>query len=194
MRSLAGGASRFRSGHRRKPVEDPDGQSADGVDIAPTVGHRIRCVQRAGCLRAVGPPRPARGMHCVRSTTVRSGTAIVNSGLAQPVDASSKIWGSAVLEVMPSFGYTLRRWYPTVRGLMNRRLPMSTLDRPSRASQAIWVSCGVSSAVLCRPVALSSRALRSAKASIPIAANSSWATRKCSRAEREPARRGHGCG
>jgi hypothetical protein len=36
-------------------------------------------------------------------------------------------------ELMSSVLKTLRRWYWTVRGLMNSRAPISGLDRPSRA-------------------------------------------------------------
>ena len=43
---------------------------------------------------------------------------------------------------MSSFGNTLCRWYSTVRGLMNSCAPISGLERPSRASRAIWASCG----------------------------------------------------
>src|SRR5690242_17812533 len=41
---------------------------------------------------------------------------------------------------MPSLVKTLRRWYWTVRELMNSRLPISGLDRPSRsrATRASW--------------------------------------------------------
>ena len=48
-------------------------------------------------------------------------------------------------ELMPSLVKTLPRWYWTVRALMNSCAPISGFDRPSRASRAIWVSCGVSS-------------------------------------------------
>jgi hypothetical protein len=45
---------------------------------------------------------------------------------------------------MPSLVKTLPRWYSTVRALMNRRVPISGLVSPSRASLAIWSSCAVS--------------------------------------------------
>jgi hypothetical protein len=41
---------------------------------------------------------------------------------------------------MPRLVKTLRRWYWTVRALMNMRTPISGLDRPSRAIRAIWAS------------------------------------------------------
>ena len=44
--------------------------------------------------------------------------------------------------MIPSFVNTLRRWYSTVRGLMNSCAPISGFVRPSRASRAIWASCG----------------------------------------------------
>ena len=47
-------------------------------------------------------------------------------------------------EVIPNFVNTLPRWYWTVRVLMNSRVPISGLDRPPRASRAIWASCSVS--------------------------------------------------
>ena len=43
---------------------------------------------------------------------------------------------------MSSFVKTLRRWYSTVRGLMNSCAPISGLVWPSAASRAIWASCG----------------------------------------------------
>ena len=46
-------------------------------------------------------------------------------------------------ELMSSFLKTLRRWYCTVRELMNSCAPISGLERPSRASLAICASCGV---------------------------------------------------
>jgi len=46
---------------------------------------------------------------------------------------------------MPSLVKTLPRWYWTVWELMNSRTPISGLDRPSRASRAIWASWAVSS-------------------------------------------------
>ena len=48
-------------------------------------------------------------------------------------------------ELMSSLVKTLRRWYSTVRGLMNSRAPISGFDSPSRASRAIWASWAVSS-------------------------------------------------
>ena len=76
-----------------------------------------------------------------------------------------------------------------VRGLRNSRALISGLDRPSRASLAICSSCGVSSSIVSTerlrtfsPVASNSRRARSAKASMPISTNSSWAARSCSRA------------
>ena len=52
---------------------------------------------------------------------------------------------SAAREEIPSLPYTLCRWYSTVRGLMNNRLPMSALDSPSLAIRAIWASWAVNS-------------------------------------------------
>ena len=46
---------------------------------------------------------------------------------------------------MPSLVNTLLKWYLTVRGLMNNRVPISGLERPSRASRAIRASWAVSS-------------------------------------------------
>lgn len=45
---------------------------------------------------------------------------------------------------MPSLVNTWPRWYRTVRELMNRRVPISGFDRPSRASRATWASWAVS--------------------------------------------------
>ena len=45
-------------------------------------------------------------------------------------------------EVISSFWMTLRRWYCTVRGLMNSCEPISGLERPSLASRAICDSWG----------------------------------------------------
>ena len=76
---------------------------------------------------------------------------------------------------MPSLRNTLRRWYWTVRGLMNSWAPISGFVRPSRASRAICASCAVSSSRVSTrrlrtvsPVARSSRRARSANASTPI--------------------------
>ena len=96
-------------------------------------------------------------------------------------------------ELMPSLVKTLRRWYWTVRELMNSRAPISGLDRPSRASRATWASWAVSASPVSRlrlrtvsPVASSSRRARSANASMPIASSISWAVRNCSRASAAP--------
>lgn len=85
-------------------------------------------------------------------------------------------------ELMFNFEKTLLRCHSTVRGLMNRRTAISTLERPSPASRATWASCGVrlvcASTVRGRtvsPVAVSSSAVRLAKASISIAVNISCA-------------------
>src|SRR5690242_10614344 len=45
---------------------------------------------------------------------------------------------------MPSLPKTLPRWYSTVRGLRNSRVPISGLDRPARAMRTIWASRVVS--------------------------------------------------
>jgi hypothetical protein len=45
---------------------------------------------------------------------------------------------------MPSLVKTLRRWYWTVRGLMNSRVLICGLDSPSPASRATWASWVVS--------------------------------------------------
>jgi hypothetical protein len=102
-------------------------------------------------------------------------------------------------ELMSSLVKILPRWYWTVRALRNRRVPISGLDRPSRASRAITVSWAVSASRVwtvrlraVSPVASSSMRARSAKASMPIAASRSWAVRSCSRASiRRPWRRSH---
>src|ERR1700754_4254429 len=81
------------------------------------------------------------------------------------VASAGRTRSSSLRELMPSLVKTLRRWYLTVRGLMNSRVPISGFDSPSRASRAICASWGVSSplvsAVRLRtvsPVASSSRA------------------------------------
>jgi hypothetical protein len=51
-----------------------------------------------------------------------------------PLDRTLSSW---LREVMPSLLKTLRKWYWTVRALMNMRAPISGLDRPSRAIRAI---------------------------------------------------------
>ena len=83
-------------------------------------------------------------------------------------------------ELTPSFVKTLRRWYSTVRGLMNSWLPISWLVCPAAVSRAICVSCAVSTSgarpVRLRtvsPVAASSRRARSANAAAPISLNTS---------------------
>jgi hypothetical protein len=59
----------------------------------------------------------------------------------QPATAAREVSGSAVSsswrELMSSLVKTLRRWYLTVRGLMNSSAPISGLESPSRASRAI---------------------------------------------------------
>ena len=83
-------------------------------------------------------------------------------------------------ELTPSFVNTLRRWYSTVRGLMNSWLPISWLVCPAAVSRAICVSCAVSTSgarpVRLRtvsPVAASSRRARSANAAAPMSLNAS---------------------
>ena len=103
-------------------------------------------------------------------------------------------------ELMSSLVNTLRRWYSTVRGLMNSRAPISGFERPSRASRAIWASWAVSSSRV-STLRLRTRlaggqqlalGARSANASAPIAVNSSCAVRSCSRASRRRrSRRSH---
>src|SRR5215469_9575881 len=41
-------------------------------------------------------------------------------------------------ELMPNLANTLRRWYWTVRGLMNSRVLICGMDSPSQASRATW--------------------------------------------------------
>jgi hypothetical protein len=93
-----------------------------------------------------------------------------------------RVWWQDALElareVMPSLVNTLRRWYWTVRGLMNSRVPISGFESPSRARRAVCASCAVSSSRVSTvrfrtvsPVARSSRRARSAKASAPIEEN-----------------------
>src|SRR5258707_7128448 len=91
-------------------------------------------------------------------------------------------------DLMASLAKTLLRWYSTVRVLMNSRAPISGLDRPSRASRAIWASWAVSSVLVCTvrlravsPAAGSSRRARPANASMPISSSMAWAVRSCSR-------------
>ena len=79
---------------------------------------------------------------------------------------------SSLRELMSSLVKTLRRWYLTVRGLMNSRVPISGFESPSRASRAICASWAVSSSRVSTvrlrtvsPVASSSRRARSANAS-----------------------------
>jgi hypothetical protein len=81
---------------------------------------------------------------------------------------------------MPSFEKTLRKWYWTVRGLMNNLAPISGFESPSRANIAIWISCEVSSSLVSTlrfralsPVADNSRFARPANASAPMAVNCS---------------------
>ena len=76
---------------------------------------------------------------------------------------------------MPSFEKTFRRWYSTVRGLMNSWAPICELVWPSAASRATCASCAVSSssvsAVRLRtvsPVASSSPRARSANAYLEV--------------------------
>ncbi len=73
---------------------------------------------------------------------------------------------------------TLRRWYSTVRGLMNNWLPISWLVCPAAVSRAICVSSAVSTSGArplrlrtVSPVAASSRRARSANAAAPISLN-----------------------
>ena len=46
---------------------------------------------------------------------------------------------SSARELMPSLRNTLRKWYWTVRGLMNSWAPISGFVRLSRASTTFWV-------------------------------------------------------
>jgi len=79
---------------------------------------------------------------------------------------------------MPSLVYTLRRCHSTVRADRNSCAPISGFDRPARASRAICSSCAVSWSRVSEfrfrtfsPVAISSRRVRSANASMPIDVN-----------------------
>src|SRR4030081_2749019 len=56
---------------------------------------------------------------------------------------SVRAFRSSWREMMSSFGNTLRRWYSTVRGLMNSRAPISGFVCPSAAKRAICASWGV---------------------------------------------------
>src|SRR5579859_6375465 len=62
---------------------------------------------------------------------------------ARPSQPARTRW-SWLRELTPSLVKTLPRWYWTVRVLMNRREPISGLDRPSRASRATCASWAVS--------------------------------------------------
>ncbi len=77
----------------------------------------------AGCRRQAGDSSRYRAR--------RTGAAPSSPPSAAP---------SSLREVMSSLPKTLWRWYSTVRGLMNSRAPISGLERPSRASRAIWAS------------------------------------------------------
>src|SRR6202022_4323773 len=46
------------------------------------------------------------------------------------VESLGRTRSSWLRELMPSFMKTLRRWYLTVRGLMNSRVPISGFERP----------------------------------------------------------------
>ena len=61
------------------------------------------------------------------------------------VGSPGRTRSSWLRELMSSLVKTLRRWYWTVRGLMNSRVPISGFESPSRASRAIWASWAVSS-------------------------------------------------
>jgi hypothetical protein len=69
-------------------------------------------------------------------------------GPAGPQDSTAsesegRMSASSRRERIPSFPNTLRKCHSIVRGLRNSRLPISGLDRPSRASLAICRSCFV---------------------------------------------------
>ena len=75
-----------------------------------------------------------------------------SAGAARAWAARRRRWSVAgrtrsswLRELMSSLMKTLRRWYWTVRGLMNSRVPISGFESPSRASRAIWASWAVSS-------------------------------------------------
>jgi hypothetical protein len=57
-----------------------------------------------------------------------------------PSRSAARTRWSCVRERMFSLAKIFRRWYSTVRGLRNNRAPISGLERPSRASRAIWAS------------------------------------------------------
>jgi hypothetical protein len=65
----------------------------------------------------------------------------VYAGVASRSRVGRAVW-RLIREVIPSLANTLRRCHSTVRGLRNRRAPISGLDSPSRASRAICSSWG----------------------------------------------------
>ena len=92
---------------------------------------------------------------------------------------SREFWSSApcnsLRELISSLVNTLRRWYSTVRGLMNSLAPISGFVCLSLAMRAICASWGVRTSRVSSvrlgavsPVASSSRRARSANASAPI--------------------------
>ena len=82
----------------------------------------------------VSPPR--------RNTTGPWRCSVLSGQATGSSLTSERATSSWLRELMPSLAKTLRRWYWTVRALMNSRAPISGFDRPSRASRAIWLSCG----------------------------------------------------
>ena len=116
--------------HRRLPQLRDDAHRRH-PRLQPRPGRTPRRRQRAHLLLTTARRRGARS---VSSVGRRCQTGPTGAGSA---DRTRSSW---LRDVMSSLVKTLCRWYSTVRGLMNRRAPISELERPSRANRAIWAS------------------------------------------------------
>ena len=84
---------------------------------------------------------PRRDQRAVASPTARpQRTGRCGYASGTPSASPARARASSLRELISSLMKTLRRWYLTVRGLMNRRMPMSGFESPSRARCAISAS------------------------------------------------------
>jgi hypothetical protein len=93
-------------------------------------------------IRSRTAKRAREGRRLSSRTVVLAGAqSVLTAGCAQPaLTPSGSASSSCTRELISSLVKTLRRWYWTVRADRNSWAAISGLDRPARASRAIWSS------------------------------------------------------